>query len=75
MTEAPPPLTDEVRSRVLAIAAAALGIIPEDELPRALRPFARFTPHRRARNAAGALAAALEDDPKFRQQVADSVSG
>ncbi|MDP9241431.1 MAG: RNA-binding protein, partial [Actinomycetota bacterium] len=75
MTGAAPTLTDQVRSRVLAIAAAALGTLADEEVPRAVRPFARFTPSRRARAAAGALAAALEDDPEFRQRVADSVTG
>ncbi|PZS32160.1 MAG: RNA-binding protein [Pseudonocardiales bacterium] len=74
MSETPPPLTDDVRARVLTFAAAALGTLPEDELPRALRPFARFTPSRRARAAAGALATALEDDPEFRHRVAGTVA-
>ncbi|MEP6695248.1 MAG: NYN domain-containing protein [Pseudonocardiales bacterium] len=73
MTGDPAPLTDEMRNRVIQLAAAALGVLPDDEVPRALRPFARFTASRRARAAAGVLAAALEEDPEFRRRVADSV--
>ncbi len=69
----PPPLSEEVRIQVLAMASAALATMGDDDVPRPLRPFQRFTPTRRARAAAGALATALEDDPVFRQRVAESV--
>jgi predicted RNA-binding protein with PIN domain len=65
-----------VRARTLALASDALGAMAgsaADEVPQSLRPFARFTPVRRARLAAMPLAAALEGDPVFRQRVADRV--
>lgn len=69
-------LNEAVRSRALALAADALGAMAgsaADEVPLSLRPFARFTPVRRARLAAVPLATALEIDPVFRQRVADRV--
>jgi predicted RNA-binding protein with PIN domain len=75
VSDAPAPLTDEVRARVLTLASDALGSMADDDVPRSLRPFARFTPKRRVRAAAGALAAALQDDPAFRQRVAETVKG
>lgn len=64
------PLPEPVRLRVLAVAADRLGSMEVDRVPAGLRPFARFTPGRRARLAAVPLAAALEGDPVFRQHVA-----
>jgi predicted RNA-binding protein with PIN domain len=69
-------LNEAVRLRALALAADALGAMAgsaADEIPLSLRPFARFTPVRRARLAAVPLATALEIDPVFRQRVADRV--
>ncbi len=73
MSEPAAPLTAEVRARVLTLASGALGRMGDEAVPRTLRPFARFTPGKRARAAAGALAAALEDDPEFRERVAVTV--
>ncbi|WP_037907439.1 NYN domain-containing protein [Actinacidiphila yeochonensis] len=64
------PLPEGVRHRVVTVAADAFGGFTFAELPVTLRPYARFTPTRRARYAATALAAALESDPAFRQRVA-----
>jgi predicted RNA-binding protein with PIN domain len=69
----PGPLPEAVRHRVISMAADALGVLPPDEVPAALRPFARFTPSRRARLAATPLAAALEHDASFRERIADRV--
>ena len=69
-------LHEAVRSRALGLASDALGAMAgssADEIPLSLRPFARFTPVRRARLAAAPLATALEVDPMFRQRVADRV--
>lgn len=69
-------LHEAVRARTLALAADALGAMAgsaADEVPLSLRPFARFTPVRRAKLAAAPLATALEVDPVFRQRVADRV--
>lgn len=64
------PLPEGVRHRVVAIAADAFGGFTFQELPVSLRPYARFTPTRRVKYAATALASALEHDPAFRQKVA-----
>ncbi|WP_436232721.1 NYN domain-containing protein [Actinacidiphila alni] len=64
------PLPEGVRHRVVAVAADAFGSFTFAELPLPLRPYARFTPSRRAKHAATALAAALESDPAFRHKVA-----
>lgn len=69
----PGPLPEAVRHRVISMAADALAVLPPDEVPAALRPFARFTPSRRARLAATPLAAALEHDATFRDRIADRV--
>ncbi len=59
-----------VRDRVVALAAARLGDLTADVVPAPVRAFVRFTPTKRARLAAGPLAAALAGDPVFRQAVA-----
>lgn len=66
-------LPPAVRARVVALAADRLGGLPADQVPAALKAFARFTPARRARLAAVPLAAALESDVVFRQLVADGL--
>ncbi|WP_413966314.1 NYN domain-containing protein [Actinacidiphila polyblastidii] len=63
------PLPEGVRHRVVALAADAFGGFTYPELPVSLRPYARFTPSRRVKYAATALAAALESDAGFRQKV------
>ncbi|MDH6110057.1 putative RNA-binding protein with PIN domain/Skp family chaperone for outer membrane proteins [Kitasatospora sp. MAP12-15] len=65
------PLPEGVRRRVVGLAADALGGLPAGELPTTLRPYAKFTPARRAKYAGTALAAALEADPVFRLRIAD----
>lgn len=65
------PLPEAVRVRVISVAADALGTMTADEVPGPLRRFARFTHQRRAKFAATPLAAALENDPVFRQRIAE----
>ncbi|WP_083975702.1 NYN domain-containing protein [Kitasatospora mediocidica] len=65
------PLPEGVRRRVVGLAADALGGLPAAELPASLRPYAKFTPARRAKYAGTALAAALEAEPVFRLRIAD----
>ncbi|WP_436774063.1 NYN domain-containing protein [Yinghuangia sp. YIM S09857] len=65
------PLPDGVRQRVIALAADGLGAMTVDEIPVPLRQFARFTPSRRAKLAATPLAGVLENDPVFRQRIAE----
>ncbi len=67
------PLPEGVRRRVIAMAADALSVLTPDEMPASLRPFARFTPSRRAKLAAIPLAAAIEKDAAFRERVGDRV--
>ncbi len=62
-------LPEPVRSRVVALAAAALAAMSEQEVPSALRKVARFTPAKRARLGAADLLATVEADPVFRQRV------
>jgi predicted RNA-binding protein with PIN domain len=69
------PLHDAVRQRVVSLAAETAGQLPPLQLPAALRPFARFTPAKRAKLAAIPLATAVETDAVFRGRVADRVSG
>ncbi|HZG94478.1 MAG TPA: NYN domain-containing protein [Mycobacteriales bacterium] len=69
----PASLPEPVRARVVALAAERLGQLPADEIPGALRQFARFTPAKRARLAAAPLATAVDADPVFRSSVAQAV--
>ncbi|MBR7832166.1 NYN domain-containing protein [Actinospica durhamensis] len=66
-------LSEPVRARVLDFAAQVAGGLSHAALPASLRPFARFTPAKRARLAATPLAAALEADGVFRGRVAERV--
>jgi predicted RNA-binding protein with PIN domain len=66
-------LPEAARRRVLALADDQLGATPAHELPPTLRPFRAFTPAKRARAAAPALATALESDAAFRAAVAGRV--
>lgn len=57
--------------RLLAeLAAAALGELPENEVPAALRRVRAFAPARRAKAAAGQLLAALDADAVLRVRAA-----
>jgi predicted RNA-binding protein with PIN domain len=67
--EAEPTLPEPVRQRVIVLAAAALGGMPADELPTALRRVARFAPNRRARLGGAAIAAQIAADALFRQRI------
>ena len=62
-----------VRARVIQFAADRLGTLPPNAVPSSLKSIRSFTPAKRARLAAGPLAAALESDAVFRQQVAEGV--
>lgn len=70
---ADPVLVDPVRQRLIAVASEVLGRLSAEEIPSALRGIARFTPARRARLGAAALAAALDADEDFRGRVASAV--
>lgn len=65
-------LPDRVRAIVVRQAAEVLGGLSAEQVPAGLRAAARFTPAKRARLAAGALAVALEQDAAFRSRVAEA---
>ncbi len=67
--QAPPPLPEAVRARVLALAAEALGRMPAEQLPTALKRVASFAPARRARVAGSQIAGVLESDDQFRERL------
>jgi len=73
LKEGEPVLPEVVRSRVLALAATALGRLPADQVPPPLRAAARFTPSKRVRLAGPALAATLSADAVFRLRAAQQV--
>jgi predicted RNA-binding protein with PIN domain len=64
-------LVEPARFQVITLAAEVLGRLPADEVPAALRPFARFAPPKRRQLGAAALAAALDADDDFRAKVAE----
>jgi predicted RNA-binding protein with PIN domain len=65
------PLPDGVRRRVVQIVSDGFGGLTVGELPAQLRQYARFAPNRRAKFAGNAMAAALENDPLFRQRIGE----
>jgi hypothetical protein len=67
-------LAEPARQRLVTIAADVVGRLAIDEVPASLRTIAKFTPARRARLGATALAAALDADEAFRAKVADVVA-
>jgi predicted RNA-binding protein with PIN domain len=69
-----PLLIEPVRQRLINVASEVLGRLAPDDVPPALRGIARFTPAKRARLGATALAAALDADETFRTRVADVVA-
>jgi predicted RNA-binding protein with PIN domain len=68
-----PALPDAVRVRVITLAADALGRLPAEHLPAALKRVAAFAPARRARVAGRQIAAVLENDETFREHLAVQV--
>jgi predicted RNA-binding protein with PIN domain len=67
------PLPEKVRRRVVALTGEALGGLTVGELPAPLRQYARFTPQRRTKFGANAMAAALESDAVFRERIAEQL--
>ncbi|WP_435823162.1 NYN domain-containing protein [Catellatospora citrea] len=68
-----PILSEPIRQRVVALAAAVLTALPNDEMPVALRKVAKFAPNRRARLGGAAIAAQLTADSVFRQRISGRV--
>jgi hypothetical protein len=69
-TVAPEP----VRQQLVTLASQVLGRLPAEDVPPALRAIARFTPAKRQRLGAAAVAAALDADDDFRDAVARVVT-
>jgi predicted RNA-binding protein with PIN domain len=67
-------LSEPARQRLVALASDVVGRLPVEQLPSAVRPFARFTPAKRARLGATVLSGILDADAGFRAEVADVVA-
>jgi predicted RNA-binding protein with PIN domain len=67
-------LSEPARQRLVTLASDVVGRLPVEQLPAALRPFARFTPAKRARLGATVLSGTLDADAGFRAEVADVVA-
>ena len=65
-----PTLPPRVRRALVEFAAEVLGSLPEAEIPTGLRKIRSFAPARRARAGTAPLGRALDQDPRFRLQVA-----
>lgn len=66
-------LPPDVHKKVVALAAQALGMMPPEQVPPALRRAAAFAPARRAKLAGSQLAAMVEADEEFRSRLAVQV--
>jgi predicted RNA-binding protein with PIN domain len=69
----PGPLPEPVRQRVVALAAEALGVMPQEHLPPSLKRVATFAPGRRAKLAGSQIAGVIESDDAFREHLARQV--
>ena len=67
------PLPDAVRARVVALASDALGRMPSETLPAALKRVSSFAPGRRAKLAGTQIVSVLETDNEFREHLAVQV--
>jgi predicted RNA-binding protein with PIN domain len=64
-----PALPEPVRDRIAELAAAAVAKLPSTDVPRQLRPVAKFAPAKRAKLGGAALLAALGESSQFRTAV------
>lgn len=62
-------LPEAVRERIAELAAAAVAKLPATDVPRQLRPVAKFAPAKRAKLGGTALLAALGESAQFRTAV------
>ncbi|WP_326569524.1 NYN domain-containing protein [Amycolatopsis rhabdoformis] len=62
-------LPEAVRERIAELAATAVAKLPPTDVPRQLRPVAKFAPAKRAKLGGAALLAALGDSAQFRTAV------
>ncbi|WP_327045009.1 NYN domain-containing protein [Microbispora sp. NBC_01189] len=67
------PLPERVRLHVVEVAGQVLGTMPAATVPPPLRGIARFDPRKRARLGSAPIAAQLENDKEFREQVAEAL--
>ncbi|WP_405084538.1 NYN domain-containing protein [Microbispora sp. NBC_01389] len=67
------PLPEQVRLHVVEVAGQVLGTMPAATVPPPLRGIARFDPRKRARLGSAPIAAQLENDKEFREQVAEAL--
>lgn len=70
----PVALAEPARKQLVEVAADVLGRLPADQVPPALRTFARFTAARRRQRGAVQIAAVLDTDEAFRAAVAAAVT-
>ena len=77
VSEDPPrydgPLPAPVRTRVVSLAADCLDRLPSESLPASLKRVAAFTRNRRAKLAGSQIAAVLDSDDAFREEVGAQV--
>jgi predicted RNA-binding protein with PIN domain len=64
-----PALPEPVRDRIAELSAAAVAKLPATDVPRQLRPVAKFAPAKRAKLGGAALLAALGESAQFRTAV------
>lgn len=64
-----PALPEPVRDRIAELAAAAVAKLPNTDVPRQLRPVAKFAPAKRAKLGGAALLTALGESSQFRTAV------
>ncbi|MEU7783233.1 NYN domain-containing protein [Amycolatopsis sp. NPDC049159] len=64
-----PALPEPVRDRIAELAAAAVAKLPGTDVPRQLRPVAKFAPAKRAKLGGAALLASLGESSQFRTAV------
>ncbi|MEU8639613.1 NYN domain-containing protein [Amycolatopsis sp. NPDC048633] len=64
-----PALPEPVRDRIAELSAAAVAKLPATDVPRQLRPVAKFAPAKRAKLGGAALLAALGESSQFRTAV------
>ena len=62
-------LPEPVRERIAELAAAAVAKLPSTDVPRQLRPVAKFAPAKRAKLGGTALLTALGESAQFRTAV------
>ncbi|GLY42661.1 RNA-binding protein [Amycolatopsis sp. NBRC 101858] len=64
-----PALPEPVRDRIAELSAAAVAKLPATDVPRQLRPVAKFAPAKRAKLGGAALLTALGESSQFRTAV------